>query len=153
MLALPKNRKYLAPLKLAASNHLPPTLYIPTKGLWGRGELVLSENATERPLPQSQRTQLDVWLELGYQFYESTICTMCGVSAFYGRSEHSCIEFDTEITTCYSCAAKESYSNNTELKEGESVVVTPRGPRYIGEGGETITEPLPPILEAMMKVP
>ena len=152
MLLLPKNKKFLAPLKLAASNNLPPTLYIPTSGLWGRGETVLSEGTLERPLPQNERTQLDVWLELGYQFYESTLCPMCGVSAFFGRSEHSCIEFDTETSTCYSCAAKESFTDSRELKGGESVVVIPRGTRYIVEG-ETVTDPLPPVLEALAKVP
>ncbi len=150
---LPKNRKYLSALKLAATNHLPPTLYTGAKGLWGRGELLIDEGGVHYPLPQSERTQMDVWLESGFQLYENAICPSCGVSAFYGRSEHTCIEFEPEVVTCHSCAVKEKYSKDHELGPGESVVVKPHGPKFMNDKGEMVADPLPPILEAMAKMP
>lgn len=102
-------------------------------------------------LPQDYRTPLDIALELGYAFYKQSLCSRCGVPAWYGRSTDGRIDFETEDMVCYACQHLEQKENseggkNGGRKPGVTKVVRPVGLKYEAIGRQ---DPLPPPWEAM----
>lgn len=145
-------------LKTARATGLPPTLYL---GSWGRyGRTVpewddVAQIWIEVPIPQSERTELDVRLETAYQFYTDALCQKCGTPWWYGHSTDSRIEFHVEETTCYGCAEleqverKRSKSKDDTPRFGVTDLVSPRGIYYEATGEQ---EPLPSPYEAMQTI-
>lgn len=101
-------------------------------------------------LPQDYRTPLDIALELGYAFYKQSICSKCGVPAWYGRSTDGRIDFETEGMVCYACQHLEQEENQEGKKGGRkpgvTKIVRPVGLKYEAIGRQ---DPLPPPWEAM----
>lgn len=128
-------------------------MYLQPKGRYGRFTIEWDEWARAwlpRPVPDSERSILDIALEVGYQFYTDAQCGNCGVPFWYGYSEHQEVNFEVKSMTCHSCAALEKDRKAKEEKEGERRRVEPTG-FYYEETGLSI--PLPPPLEALAKVP
>lgn len=99
------------------------------------------------PLPQSERTRLDLALEVAYQFHADAACPRCGVPWWYGRSKHQGVEFEVSETICYGCVELEGYkeAHKHEKKSGVTEVVTPTGTKYL----DGDSDPLPTPQEAM----
>ena len=142
-------------LRTAHDNHLPPTLYMPAWGKYGRVRPEwdeLNQDWYYQPMSQQHRTPLDVRLELGYQFYLDALCPKCGVPWWYGRSTDSRVQFEVTQSTCYSCETLETFTDglnrgkNPPKRHGVTDVVKPVGVYYEATGE---SEPLPSPYEAM----
>lgn len=151
------NRKYLIALKTARTTGLPPTLYLGSWGRYGRTVPEWDDAARtwiEVPIPQDERTELDVRLETAYQFYTDALCQKCGTPWWYGHSTDNRIDFHLEQTTCYGCAKieeedhKRYKSKSSEPRFGVTDLVSPRGIYYEAIDRQ---DPLPSPYEAMQK--
>jgi hypothetical protein len=97
-------------------------------------------------IPQTEYTSLDLALCAGYQYYLDSLCNKCGTPLWYGRSEHSAIEFHVEHSTCYSCAELESYrEKQRDSKPGESTFTVMDTTQY----SDGTKEPLPSPIQAL----
>ena len=152
------NRGLLTALKTSRATGMPPTLYM---GAWGRYGRVVPEwddvlqAWVDTPMPQDQRTELDVRLEIGYQFYLDALCQKCGVPWWYGHSTDNRIQFEVNQTTCYGCAELERKEHQRSKKKspgtdrfGVTDIVTPAGISFEAIGRH---DPLPSPWEAMRR--
>lgn len=109
----------------------------------------IGDELDSEPIDQTEYTNLDIALAAGYQYYLDSLCNKCGTPLWYGRSEHSAIEFHVETSTCYSCAELDRHREHAkETKPGESTY-TVMGTVEYSDGTK---EPLPSPLEALEQV-
>ena len=137
-------------LKTARAENKPPTLFIGAHGMFARSNRECVEGEWfDDPIPQSEYTVLDLALSAGYQYYLDSLCGKCGTPLWYGRSEHSAIEFKVETCTCYSCAELDAHRERQDgPKPGESTY-TVMGTVEYSDGTK---ERMPTPLEALEQV-
>lgn len=107
------------------------------------------------PLPQDFRNELDVRLEMAWQYYTDSCCPKCGTPVWYGRTTDNRVQFDIQDTICYGCETLEKDEADRERRKerkqpGVTKIAVPVGVTY-DETGEF--EPLPTPWEAMASVP
>ena len=108
-------------LKTARAEGKPPTLFIGAPGMFARSVPAwIGDEMDSEPMDQTEYTPLDLALCAGYQYYLDSLCNKCGTPLWYGRSEHSSIEFHVEHSTCYSCAELETYREKSREKSRDS---------------------------------
>lgn len=137
-------------LKAARAESKPPTLFIGATGMFARvnRECVEGEWFAD-PISQTEYTELDLALSAGYQYYLDSLCAKCGTPLWYGRSEHSAIEFKVETSTCYSCAELDAHREKQEKpRPGESTYTVMDTIEY----SDGTKEELPSPLEALEQV-
>lgn len=137
-------------LKAARAESKPPTLFIGAHGMFARSNRECVEDGWfDDPIPQSEYTVLDLALSAGYQYYLDSLCGKCGTPLWYGRSEHSAIEFKVETSTCYSCAELDAHREGQDgLKPGESTYTVMDTIEY----SDGTKEPMPTPMEALEQV-
>lgn len=137
-------------LKTARAESKPPTLFTGAHGMFARMVPVfIGDELDSEPIDQTEYTNLDIALAAGYQYYLDSLCNKCGTPLWYGRSEHSAIEFHVETSTCYSCAELDRHREHAkETKPGESTY-TVMGTVEYSDGTK---ESLPSPLEALEQV-
>lgn len=137
-------------LKTARAENKPPTLFIGAHGMFSRSiyECIDGEWFTSS-IPQTEYTELDLAMCAGYQYYLDSLCGKCGTPLWYGRSEHSAIEFRVETSTCYSCAELDSHRDRQDgLKPGENTYTVMDTIEY----SDGTKEQMPTPLEALEQV-
>lgn len=134
-------------LKTARAEGKPPTLFIGAHGMFARTLPVwFGGDKDYESIPQTEYTPLDLALCAGYQYYLDSLCNKCGTPLWYGRSEHSSIEFHVEHSTCYSCAELETYrEKQRDSRPGESTYTVMDTVGY----SDGTKEPMPSPLEAL----
>jgi len=137
---------------------MPPTLYIAAWGRYGRNNWEWSDDEqayVPTPMPQSERTRLDLILEMAYLFYKDAACSTCGTPWWYGRSTDSRVNFELETSVCYACQKIEmerdqrANKKNPPKRFGVTDIAVPTGIHY-EETGYTVELPSP--FEAAKKV-
>lgn len=153
MLTKASNRKFAPQIETAWHTLKPPTLYMPVSGRYARVEIEWDdaiEDWYEVPMDQNKRTELDVRLEAGWQFYNDAKCPKCGVPFWYGRSTDSRVQFRIDESECYSCTAVETEQDarnkSKQDMKGVTLIAVPTGVSY--EDGTSDTLPSP--YEAMI---
>ena len=124
-------------LATARQMGLPPTLYLPGVGRYARSEWKwddLLRDYASVPMSQSKRTELDVRLETGYQFYLDSRCGKCGTPFWYGHTEDNRVQFRVDESVCYGCRAVDS-ENEARRKskanmDGITLIAVPTGTEY-----------------------
>lgn len=131
-------------LKTARAESKPPTLFTGAHGMFARVVPVwIGDELDSEPIDQTEYTNLDLALAAGYQYYLDSLCNKCGTPLWYGRSEHSAIEFHVETSTCYSCAELDRHREHAkETKPGESTYTVMGTVEYSDGSKESMPSPL-----------
>ena len=152
MLTKASNRRYNTKIATAWHTLKPPTLYMGARGRYARVNIEWDDDIGdwyEVPMDQNQRTELDVRLEAGWQFYLEAKCPKCGVPFWYGRTTDPRVQFKIEESECYSCTAvdTEQAARNKSKQDmkGITLIAVPTGVSY--EDGTS--DPLPVPYETM----
>ena len=105
----PENRHYHTALKAAATNGVPPTLF-------------LKPDKTDSRYWSDQ----DKRLALAWQTYQDELCKNCGTPVWLGHSADNTIQFEDALTTCYGCQHLQTKNKEEkELPEGSTRYVKP----------------------------
>lgn len=155
MLTKDSNKKFFTQFGASRNAHLPPTLYMAATGRYARTTIEWDDEVEdwyEVPLDQSIRTELDVRLEMGYQFYLDACCKKCGVPYWYGHSEDNRIEFKVEESVCYSCARldaeTEARNKSKSGMSGVTLIVVPTGTEYEDGSRDPLISPYEAMVSA-----
>ena len=130
--------------KTAGDEGSPLSLLIGAHGMFARTFPVWCGDDKDNGLiPRTESTPLDLALCAGYQYYLDSLCNKCGTPLWYGRSEHSSIEFHVEHSTCYSCAELETYrEKQRDSRPGESTYTVMDTVEYSDGSKESMPSPL-----------